>query len=29
MTPQYAFHFTIARVQDGICKTLEFEEGKN
>lgn len=28
LTPQYALHFTIARIQDGICSTLEFEEGK-
>ena len=27
LTPQYALHFTIARIQDGTCKTLEFEEG--
>ena len=28
LTPQYALHFTIARIQDGSCRTLEFEEGK-
>lgn len=26
--PQYYYHFTIARIKDGICTTLEFEEGK-
>lgn len=26
--PQYALHFTIARIQDGRSQTLEFEEGK-
>lgn len=26
--PQYYYHFTIARIQDGMCHTLEFEEGK-
>ncbi len=27
LPPQYSLHFTIARIQDGSCKTLEFEEG--
>ncbi len=27
LTPQYTLHFTIARINDGICKTLEFDEG--
>ena len=27
LTPQYTLHFTIAWIQEGICKTLEFEEG--
>ncbi|NJK95294.1 MAG: hypothetical protein HC905_10610 [Bacteroidales bacterium] len=26
--PQYYYHFTIGRIQDGICRTLEFEEGR-
>lgn len=26
--PQYYYHFTIAKIEDGISKTLEFEEGK-
>ena len=29
ISPQYSLHFTIARIQDGVCHTLEFEEGKN
>jgi hypothetical protein len=28
LSPQYTLHFTIARIQDGICKTLDFDEGK-
>jgi hypothetical protein len=28
MSPQYARHFTIARIQDGKSQTLEFEEGR-
>ena len=28
LTPQYSLHFTIARIQDGVCQTLEFDEGK-
>jgi hypothetical protein len=27
--PQYYLHFTIAKIESGICRTLEFEEGKN
>jgi len=27
LTPQYTLHFTIARIENGICKTLEFDEG--
>jgi hypothetical protein len=27
LTPQYTLHFTMARIQDGSCKTLDFEEG--
>jgi hypothetical protein len=26
--PQYSLHFTIARITDGKCKTVEFDEGK-
>lgn len=26
--PQYYFHFTIGRIKDGICQTLEFDEGR-
>ncbi len=26
--PQYALHFTIARIENGTCQTLEFEEGR-
>ena len=26
--PQYALHFTIARIENGACQTLEFEEGR-
>jgi len=29
LVPQYALHFSIARIQDGRGNTLEFEEGKN
>ena len=25
--PQYTLHFSIARIENGVCKTLEFEEG--
>lgn len=28
LTPEYTLHFTIAKIQDGVCQTLEFEEGK-
>jgi hypothetical protein len=28
ITPQYTLHFTIARISNGRCQTLEFEEGK-
>jgi hypothetical protein len=28
LTPQYTLHFTIAKIQNGVCQTLEFEEGK-
>ncbi len=28
MSPQYALHFTIAKIQDGKSQTLEFEEGR-
>ncbi len=28
ISPQYSIHFTIARIQNGNCHTLEFEEGK-
>ncbi|HEX3006189.1 MAG TPA: hypothetical protein VHO90_01085, partial [Bacteroidales bacterium] len=26
--PQYYYHFTVASVRNGVCQTLEFEEGK-
>lgn len=28
MSPQYSLHFTIARIENGACQTLEFEEGR-
>ena len=28
LPPQYFLHFTIARIKNGVCKTLEFEEGR-
>jgi transglutaminase-like putative cysteine protease len=28
LSPQYTLHFTIASIQDGVCKTLDFDEGK-
>ena len=28
ISPQYSLHFTIAKIQDGICNTLEFDEGQ-
>lgn len=28
LAPQYTLHFTIAKIQNGVCQTLEFEEGK-
>ncbi len=28
LTPQYSLHFTIAKIQNGVCKTMEFEEGR-
>jgi transglutaminase-like putative cysteine protease len=28
ITPQYTLHFTIAKISDGKCQTLEFEEGR-
>ena len=27
-TPEYTLHFTLAKIQNGVCQTLEFEEGK-
>ena len=28
LTPEYTLNFTIAKIQDGVCQTLEFDEGK-
>lgn len=28
LDPQYYYHFTIGKIENGVCKTLEFEEGK-
>jgi len=28
LPPQYSLHFTIAIIENGICKTLEFDEGR-
>jgi len=28
LTPQYYLHFTLAQIVNGICKTVEFEEGR-
>ncbi len=28
ISPQYSLHFTIAKIQDGVCNTLEFDEGQ-
>ena len=28
LTPQYSLHFTLARIQSGVCQTLEFDEGR-
>jgi hypothetical protein len=28
LTPQYYLHFTLAKILNGSCKTVEFEEGR-